>query len=136
LELEEYFEISMVNCALLDTNILMYIYLNRVDVVGLLEMHGFRIIIPSKIVDELEKLESVSKSKEKIAARFALELVKKKCEVVEIEATDGDAALLLAAEKHGCLLVTSDKMLIKKAKSRGIETADLREMRKLEFSSQ
>jgi hypothetical protein len=123
-------------CATVDTNSLLYIYLDKVDVFDLLKKEGFnKFILPAKIVEELKKLKKKLKGKEKIAASFALELVADQCKIVDIKAEDADTALLLVAEKFGCLLVTSDKILLKRAKNRGVETAYIRERSKLEFSS-
>ncbi len=124
------------SCAAIDTNTLLYIYLNKVDVFGLLEKNGFtQLLIPRMVLNELKKLQNELSGEEKIAASFALNLVEDKCEVVDIQAESADSSLIALAEKHNCTLVSSDKELITKAKKRSVETAYLREMKKIEFNS-
>lgn len=124
------------NCAAIDTNTLLYIYLNKVDVFELLEKRGFsRFIVPNMVFGELKRLQNKLSGEEKVAANFALDLVEDKCEVVDIEAENADDSLISLAEQYNCILVSSDKELIKKAKQRSVETAYLREMKKIEFNS-
>ncbi|MFO7966732.1 MAG: PIN domain-containing protein [Archaeoglobaceae archaeon] len=124
------------NCAAIDTNILLYIYLNKVDVFELLEEKGFsRLLIPKMVWEELKKLQNKLSGEEKIAAGFALELVEDRCEVVDIHAENTDDSLVNLAQEYGCILVSSDKELINKAKTKKVETAYLREMKKIEFNS-
>jgi len=128
---------NKVKCAALDTNILMYIFLEKVDVFTQLRELGFnKFIIPSKVVEELERLKQSLRGREKLAARFALNLISacKDCEIVEVEAAGTDVALLATAEKYGCVLITNDKNLKKRAKARGITIGYLREMRRIEIS--
>lgn len=121
-------------CAVVDTNILMYVYLNKIDIFELLFSEGYvEVFIPSAVVDELKKLNENSKGKNKIAANFALKLVEK-CEI-EPTTEKGDDAVLQTALRKKCLLVTSDRELIKRAVEKGVETAYIREKRKLEFRS-
>lgn len=124
------------NCAVIDTNTLLYIYLNKVDVFELLEKKGFsRFIIPLMVLNELKHLQNKLNGEEKIAASFALSLVEDKCEIVDIPAESADDSLISLAVEYKCTLVSSDKELIKKAKQRSVETAYLREMKKIEFES-
>ncbi|MFP3909797.1 MAG: PIN domain-containing protein [Halobacteriota archaeon] len=124
------------NCAAIDTNTLLYIYLHKVDVFELLEKKGFnRFLIPGMVLDELKKLQDKLSGEEKIAASFALNLVEEKCEVANVQAESADDSLISLAEEYNCTLVSSDKELIKKAKTRSVETAYLREMKKIEFNS-
>lgn len=123
-------------CATVDTNTLLYIYLNKVDVFQLLSERGiFKVVIPSSVVEELKRLEQKLKGKEKIAASFALKIATEKCNIVDFDSEDVDSSLLSVAEEYGCILVTSDRLLIKRAREKKIETAFLRERKKLEFSS-
>ncbi len=124
------------NCAAIDTNTLLYIYLNKVDVFELLEKKGFsQFFIPRMVLDELKQLQNKLSGEEKIAAGFALNLVEDKCEVVNIQAESTDDSLIDLAEQYNCIMVSSDKQLIKKAKQRSVKTAYLREMKKIEFNS-
>ena len=126
----------MAGCATVDTNTFLYIYLNKIDIFQLLYEKGiFKVVIPSSVLEELRKLERKLKGREKIAASFALKIVTEKCNIVDFETDDVDSSLLSVAEEYGCVLVTSDRLLIKRARDRKIETAFLRERKKLEFSS-
>lgn len=87
------------------------------------------------VLDELKKLQDKLSGEEKIAASFALNLVEEKCEVANVQAESADDSLISLAEEYNCTLVSSDKELIKKAKTRSVETAYLREMKKIEFNS-
>jgi rRNA-processing protein FCF1 len=127
---------NKVKCAAIDTNILMYIFLEKIDVFTQLRELGFnRFIIPSKVVEELENLKRSLRGREKLAARFALNLLStcKDCEIVEVEAVGTDVALLKTAEKYGCVLITNDKNLKKRAKARSITVGYIREMRRIEI---
>lgn len=136
MELEKLSNSCLMNCAAIDTNTLLYIYLNKVDVFELLENRGYsRFLIPEMVLKELEQLQNKLTGEEKIAANFALNLVEDRCEVVNMPAESADDALIFLAEEYECTLVSSDKELIKKAKSRSVETAYLREMKKIEFNS-
>jgi len=126
-----------VRCAVLDTNVLMYIFTEKVDVFSQLKELGFnRFIVPSKVVQELKNLTISLTGKERLAAKFALSLIERFCEVVEIEAVGTDIALLEAARRFGCVLITNDKRLKKKAKKEGIPIGYLREMRYVTVESE
>ncbi len=125
-----------VRCAVLDTNVLMYIFTERVDVFAQLRELGFnKFIVPSKVVEELKNLSISLTGKERQATRFALSLVERFCEVVEIEAVGTDVALLETARRFGCVLITNDKRLKKKAKQEGIPIGYLREMKYVAIES-
>ncbi len=125
-----------VRCAVLDTNVLMYVFTEKVDVFAQLRELGFnKFIVPSKVVGELKNLSISLTGKERQAAKFALSLVEKFCEVVEIEAVGTDIALLETARRFGCVLITNDKMLKKKAKREGIPIGYLREMKYVAIES-
>jgi len=117
---------NKVRCAVVDTNVLMYIYLNKADVIGQLRELGFnKFFVTASVKRELEKLESSLRGKEKVAARFALKLLDH-FEIVETE-SEGDSSLLEAAQKHGCVLITNDKELKRRAKQMGIPVGYLKE---------
>jgi len=121
-------------CAVVDTNILMYVYLNKFDIFDLLLSEGYvKVVVPSAVVDELKRLNEVSRGKNRIAAGFALKLIER-CDIVNTT-EKGDDAILETAIKLNCLLVTSDRELIRRAVERGVDTAYLREKKKLEFMS-
>ncbi len=126
-----------VRCAVIDTNVLMYVFTEKVDVFSQLRELGFnKFIVPSKVVEELRNLSVSLTGKERQAAKFALNLVEKFCEVVDVEAIGTDIALLETAKRCGCVLITNDKVLKKKAKSEGIPMGYLREMKYLVLDSE
>ncbi|AEA46119.1 type II toxin-antitoxin system VapC family toxin [Archaeoglobus veneficus] len=118
-----------VRCAVIDTNVLMYIFLEKIDVFGQLKDLGFRrFFVPSMVVEELKRLEVSLTGKERRAARFALNLVEQMCEVVDVDAAGTDVALLDLAKSSGCVLITNDKRLKKRAAEMGITVGYIREM--------
>ncbi len=125
-----------VKCAVIDTNILMYSFLNRIDVFDQLRDLGFkRFLVPLKVLKELENLSCSLRGREKIAARFALELVRRFCEVVNTNAVGTDSALIEVARKFKCVLITNDKKLKKKAKELGIPIGYLRGLKVVEMEN-
>jgi rRNA-processing protein FCF1 len=126
-----------VRCAVLDTNVLMYIYTEKVDVFAQLRELGFnKFIVPSKVVQELKNLSISLTGKERQAAKFALSLIERFCEIVDIETIGTDIALLETAKRFGCILITNDKRLKKKAKQEGIPIGYLREMKYVAVESE
>ncbi len=122
---------NKLKCAVLDTNVLMYVYLRKVDVISQLRELGFsRIIVPECVLDELKKLEVSLTGKERIAARFAIKLAEK-LEIVESE-KGCDQALIEVAKANNCCLITNDKMLRKRARNEGIAVGMIREMNRVE----
>ena len=122
-------------CATIDTNILMYIFLKKVDVFSQLREMGFKsFVIPRQVVDELERLTTALTGKERKAALFALNIIRSmdNCHIVEVEAEGTDPALLKVAEEYGCTLITNDKGLKKRAKGR-VAVGFLRELTRIEL---
>jgi len=123
-----------IRCAVLDTNVLMYAFLEKVDVFSQLKELGFkRFFVPSKVVQELKNLTISLTGKERLAAKFALNLIERFCEVVEVEAVGTDLALMELAKSKGCVLITNDKRLKKMAKEAGISIGYLRELKRIEI---
>ncbi len=121
-----------VRCAVIDTNVLLYIYLNRADVISQLRDEGFRqVVVTESVIEELKKLERSLKGKERTAARFALKLVESCGFHVVSTSSRGDASLIEAAERLGCMLVTNDRSLKKRAKAKKIPTGYLKGDRRL-----
>ena len=125
---------NKLRCAVLDTNVLMYIYLEKVDVLPQLEYLGFsKVFVPQTVVDELNRLKVSLTGKERLAANFALRLIESgEIEVIETE-KKGDSALLEVAEKYGCYLITNDKSLRRRARDLGIPFGYIREMNRVEI---
>ncbi len=124
-------------CAVIDTNVLMYSYLERVDIFSQLREMGFkRFYVPSKVVEELERLKVSLTGRERLASKFALNLIERYCEVVEVEASGTDLALIELARSKNCVLITNDKRLKKMAKSMGIPVGYLRELKRIEVEDE
>ncbi len=125
---------NKVRCAVLDTNVLMYVYLKKVDVISQLRELGFRkIIVPESVVRELKNLSISLTGKERKAALFALDLVEREgIEVVET-AKKGDEALIEVANDYGCVLITNDKTLRKRARAAGLTVGMVRELNRIEI---
>jgi len=121
-----------IRCAVVDTNVLMYVFLKKVDVVEQLRKLGYRrFIIPRQVVKELEKLEANLSGKEKRAARFALNFIQS-FDIVDVDAEGADIALLSLAKTLGCVLITNDKELKKRAIKDGVHVGYIRDMCRVE----
>ncbi|MCS7121984.1 MAG: ribonuclease VapC [Archaeoglobaceae archaeon] len=108
----------------LDTNVLIYSFLNKLDLVAKLREEGLKALVPSGVVGELNNL---SKGKFKKAALFALSLIEKGfIEVVESNKRS-DESLIELAEKFNAYIITNDKNLRTRARKRGIGVGYLRE---------
>ena len=125
-----------VKAAVLDTNVLIYIFTQKADVLDQLRELGFRkFLIPERVYEELRNLCISLTGKERKAAKLALKLIEscKECEVVESEAVGTDSALLQVAKKYNATLITNDKNLRRRANEEGIETGYLRELKFIEI---
>ncbi len=108
-------------CAVIDTNVFIYSFLQKVDLPNTLKEYGINLIyVPKNVIDELELLKKEG-GKIKIAAKLSLDFINKNCKVLNLGNTKTDDALLLIARKFGCILITNDKKLKKKAKDNGIQ---------------
>ncbi len=125
-----------VRAAVLDTNILIYVFTQKVDVLDQLRDLGFKkFLIPDRVYDELRNLSVSLTGKERRAARLALKLIEscKDCEVVESKAVGTDSALLQVAKTYNATLITNDKNLRRRASEEGVETGYLRELKFVEI---
>ena len=124
----------VMKCAVIDTNVLMYVYLAKIDVFEELKSAGFyRFYLPDGVIEELKILRDKLSGKYSRAARFALQLVEreKNLEVVEIRGTGTDSALIELSKRKNCVLITNDRDLRKKAKEQGISVGYIREMNRI-----
>lgn len=117
----------------LDTNILMLLH-GGVDVLGTLEdvlEARPRYLVPSLVVEELERISEKGSPKERRAARFALSLIQRLgLEVVEVERLPGegvDDAIARFARDNGYIVATSDRELRRKLRRMGVLDAYYRE---------
>jgi len=110
-----------------DTSFLMIPGMFNVDVVGELDRllgRPYKLLIPSPVIVELERLSEHGKPKERTAAKLALRLAKGGS-VVETEGEADESIVKLAIEKK-CFVGTSDAALRKKLRVRGINVIYLR----------
>jgi len=120
-----------------DTNFL--IYLAKYKVAHELEDLNMKIVLPSQVVNELEKKSKEGKGEDKKAAHYALILVKEwgknnSLDVQKIEAKSADDAIIsLALDNMGnCFVATHDKELMKKLKKAKIAVIGVRQKKFLE----
>ena len=124
-------------CAVIDTNVLMYSFLEKVDVFSQLRELGFKkFYVPSKVVEELERLKISLTGKERLASKFALRLIERNCKVVDVEARGTDLALIELARSKNCVLITNDKNLRRMAKESGVRVGYLRELKRIEIEDE
>jgi rRNA-processing protein FCF1 len=93
----------------------------------------YKLVVPSLVIDELDKLKNKSKGKNKLAASIAMQIAKRKpFEVVQIDKTEHVDNLLLKYCSVDDVLCTKDRILRKKARDLGITVVYLRQHRYLE----
>lgn len=81
-------------------------------------------VIPSIVIDELNKLVSSASAKRANAAKLALEL-SKRFKTVELQGGSADEVIVDYASKHRCYVATIDSALKNKLKSNGIDVITL-----------
>ena len=121
---------------LLDTNILMLIG-RGIDIFTQIEelldtKPEYYVIEP--VVRELEKIVAHGGVKERKAAKLALELVKKKCRVIEVLLSPDksvDDLLLEIALRKGFIVATNDRELRRRLREAGIPEIYFREEKQL-----
>ena len=121
---------------LLDTNILMLIG-RGIDIFTQIEelldtKPEYYVIGP--VVKELKKIISHGGVKERKAAKLALELVKKRCRVIEISLSpdkSADDLLLEIALREGFIVATNDRELRRRLREAGIPEIYFREEKQL-----
>ena len=121
---------------LLDTNILMLIG-RGIDIFTQIEelldtKPEYYVIEP--VVKELEKIFAHGGVKERKAAKLALELVKKKCRVIEVSLSPDksvDDLLLEIALREGFIVATNDRELRRRLREAGIPEIYFREEKQL-----
>jgi len=116
----------------LDTNMLMLIA-SGVNVLEQIEEKLAvkpRYVVLKPVIIELEKLASSGRPGVSKKASFALEVVRRLCEVVEADAVEEkgvDELIIEFAEKHRAVVATNDRELRRKLRERGIPEIYIRE---------
>jgi|Deesub1362A_J573_1020465.scaffolds.fasta_scaffold00477_9 hypothetical protein len=131
---------NKVKCAVLDTNILIYSFLFKIDLINQLRDIGIsKILLPEAVVSEIKKLSSEMSGKEGKAAKLTSHAIENwiKEGVASIVPSTGktaDIAVLNTAEKYGCVLITNDKKLRLNARKCGVVTGYLRGKNRIEIA--
>ncbi|MEM7819316.1 MAG: DNA-binding protein [Candidatus Aenigmatarchaeota archaeon] len=114
---------------LLDTNFLLLPVQFKIDIFKLLK--NYELFTLDLCVNEIKKL-SERKTKDGIAAKVALELIKtKKINVIKSEKKKTDLAIIEIAKKYNYMVATNDKKLIKSLKRYGIKIIRLKQKKYL-----
>ncbi len=110
----------------IDTNFIVYCAKQKIDFIselGRILDSNFRVIVPSLVLDELQKLAASKKTKmvDREAAMLALQIIEKNREkgVIYVEergAETADGAILLN-DKKGIIVATLDKALRQRLKN-------------------
>jgi rRNA-processing protein FCF1 len=110
----------------------------HVDVVGELKqiLPSCKLLVPSAVLKELNRIKNRSKGKNRIAASIAIKIATSHpLEVLNMEQTDGesvdDSLLRLAGKSR--ILCTNDRELRKRAREQDINVVYLRQRRYLDI---
>jgi len=123
---------------ILDTSILMRVAETGLPLFHELDrlLHGaYRPIVLRKTVKELESLLNVKKKR--LKAKLALELIRRKCEIVEEDFPGyGDDLIIEAAKKLNAYVATADSNLKKRLLREGIPVIYVRDYKSLELAGE
>jgi rRNA-processing protein FCF1 len=113
----------------IDTNFLIYTV--TFGLLQQIEKPDITLIVPSIVLEELEKLsEREKKARDRDAAKFALYYVYKTgIKIVKTEIRRADEAVMDVAKKEKAYLATMDEMLARNAKARGLKIVGIRQQR-------
>jgi hypothetical protein len=111
----------------MDTNFLVYTV--SYGILNQIEKPDITLIVPSKVVDELERLsEREKKARDRDAAKFALFIIYKTgIKIVKSESRNADEAVMETAKKEDAYLATLDDELARNARARGIKIVGIRQ---------
>ncbi len=114
---------------ILDTNFLLIPIQFKVDIFTEIDkicLFNYKLYIVDKTIDELKKIIGKQKGKHKLAAKIALQLVKKK-NIAKIKTKEGHVDdLILDILDKDTFLATQDGILRKKAVKKGVKVIVLR----------
>lgn len=121
---------------ILDTNFLLIPVQFKIDIFSEIDricLFSYRLYILDKTIDELNSIIKKQKGKHKLAAKVALQLIKKK-KIGIIKTKQGKVdELILGLIDNDCILATQDEILRKRAVKKGIKVIILRSKRHLEL---
>jgi|SRR3989338_6293049 len=114
---------------ILDTNFLMIPLQFNIDIFSEIDrvcVFKYQLLIIDKTIDELEKISGSAKRRYRLAAKIALQLIKKK-KIKKIKTKDGKVDdLILEALGKDDVLATQDALLRKRAVEKGANVIFLR----------
>lgn len=120
---------------ILDTNFLTIPYQFNVDIfeeIDRIMEEDYELITLDRVVEELKNMIK-SKSKDAVAAKIALELIKKKnVKVISTDEKKVDNAIIELADKD-TIVATNDRVLRKKIKDKNVKVLYLRSKKHLEM---
>ena len=117
-------ELSRNRKVILDTSILIFVFERGIDIDDeiLREVGKVEILIPRSVINELERLSSLSKGSRRILAKAARELVRNRGYRI-IESKDEknvDRDIMILAKDLNAVVATLDKKLIEELKKTSI----------------
>ena len=114
---------------ILDTNFLLIPIQFKLDIFSEIDricLFKYKLYIIDKTIDELKEITKKQKGKHKLAARIALQLIKKKnISIIKTKQGKVDNLILELLNKN-CILATQDELLRKKALKKGTRVIFLR----------
>ncbi|MCK5283022.1 MAG: hypothetical protein KAK00_06440 [Nanoarchaeota archaeon] len=122
---------------ILDTNFLMIPFTLKVDIfleIDRVIIDEYRLYIIDKTIDELDNIIEKQSGKQKQAAKFALELIrKKKISKIKTETNNNDVdhEIISLLEKQDYIIATQDKLLKAKIRELNKKIIVLRQKRYL-----
>ncbi len=104
---------------LLDTSFILTCIRNKIDFFEELKLEGTEIIIPEKVIKEIEKIKNSKKSEAKPEADLALKFIKaKKPKIIQLKGKTTDNAIINYAKQNpGVIIATLDREIKKKTKN-------------------
>ena len=109
-----------------DTSFLIILASKPIKKLDVLENNLGKIdfILPSIVIDELNKLASTASAKRANAAKIALEL-SKRFKTIELEGKSADEVIIDYASRHRCYVATIDSVMKNKLRSNGLDVITL-----------
>jgi len=120
---------------ILDTNFLTIPYQFNVDIfeeIDRIMEEKYELVTLDKVVEELKEL-TKSRSKDAVAAKLGLELIKNKnIKIINTEDKNVDNVIVSISDKN-TIVATNDRMLRRKLKNKNVKVLYLRSKRRLEM---
>ena len=117
-------ELSRNRKVILDTSILIFVFERGIDIDDeiLREVGKVEILIPRSVINELERLSSLSKGSRRILAKAAREFVRnREYQIIESkDEKDVDRDIMILAKYLNAVVATLDKKLIEELKKTSI----------------